>query len=35
MGVNWIDFMHFLAVKATLDSGFRRNDGVMQRSPPL
>ena len=33
MGVKWIDIMQYLAVKAPLDSGFRRNDGVMQRSP--
>ena len=34
MGMKWIDIMYSLAVKAPLDSGFRRNDGVMQRSPP-
>ena len=32
-GVEWIAIMQSLAVKASLDSGLRRNDGVMQRSP--
>ena len=32
MEVKWIDMMLFVDVQALLDSGFRRNDGVMQGS---
>ena len=35
MGVKRIDIAPSLAAKAPLDSGIRRNDGVMKRSPSI